>query len=212
MKREFVPLEFPPQIRWGVRRGASIAERPKGSNGKRLCGWCDHELPKYRRSWCSDECADNFARIWSWGALREYVIGRDVVCQRCGKDWAGWLHTRPMHFSRDPRDQTLCRLERAPWQVDHTLPVKDGGTDDPENLRLLCNDCHIAVGYEQRAARAKPANCRHEPAFPSELNGVMCLLADPDLVAHPRDFRCNFEAPHAWEHCGKVRHLPKLPP
>lgn len=137
-RKPWTPLDFPPQLRWGVRRGASIAERPKGTNGKRLCGWCDHDLPKYRRSWCSDQCAEKFQRVWSWGALREYIIGRDVVCQRCGSDWAGWLRTKPTGmYSRDPRDRNQCLLERAPWQVDHIFPVKDGGTDDPENLRLL---------------------------------------------------------------------------
>lgn len=207
-RKPWTPLDFPPQLRWGVRRGASIAERPKGTNGKRLCGWCDHDLPKYRRSWCSDQCAEKFQRVWSWGALREYIIGRDVVCQRCGSDWAGWLRTKPTGmYSRDPRDRNQCLLERAPWQVDHIFPVKDGGTDDPENLRLLCNGCHIAVGYEQRGARAKPRNCQNEPPFPGELAGVMCLLADPDLVCHPRDFRCYLEAPHRWEDCAKCYSL-----
>lgn len=199
--RPFVPLVFPPQIRWGVRRGAYIAERPSGRNGKRLCGWCDSELPKYRRSWCSNECAEKFTRVWSWGALRVYIIGRDRICQRCGQDWPGWLRRQ---------GRTICYLHRAPWQVDHIFPVKDGGTDDPENLRLLCNGCHIAVGYEQRAARAKPRDCRHEPTFPAAAIGVMCCLADPDLVMHGKDFRCPFESPHRWEHCGKVRDLPNL--
>ncbi len=27
-------------------------------------------------------------------------------------------------------------------QVHHILPVADGGTDDPENLRVLCETCH----------------------------------------------------------------------
>lgn len=26
--------------------------------------------------------------------------------------------------------------------VHHRIRVKDGGTDDPENLVLLCDDCH----------------------------------------------------------------------
>ena len=40
-----------------------------------------------------------------------------------------------------------------PWNVDHIIPVKQGGTDDPDNLRLLCISCHNAVGYEQRDAQ-----------------------------------------------------------
>lgn len=39
------------------------------------------------------------------------------------------------------------------WEVDHIVPVKDGGTDDPTNLRTLCHDCHVVAGIEQRRAR-----------------------------------------------------------
>jgi hypothetical protein len=48
--------------------------------------------------------------------------------------------------------ETCCDLEPW-WEVDHVIPVKDGGTDNPANLRLVCHDCHVAIGYEQRAAR-----------------------------------------------------------
>lgn len=40
------------------------------------------------------------------------------------------------------------------WEVDHIKPIKDGGTDHPENLRLACSPCHLLAGKEQRAARA----------------------------------------------------------
>lgn len=223
----WTPLEFPPQIRWGVRRGASIAERPKGPNGKRLCGWCDNQLPKYRRSWCSDACAGKFMRVWSWGALRTYIIGRDRTCRRCGSDHPGWETTHPYEARDLDGTGKHCRLERAAWNVDHILPVQDGGTDDPANLRLLCKRCHIAVGYEQRDAQRAAVRAMQIRAleaggdfvaamkvrrFPPELAGVMVLLEDHDLVQHPRDFRCPFEAPHKAEYCRKVRHLPKLPP
>lgn len=98
-------------------------------------------------------------------------------------------------------------LQKTAWNVDHILPVLDGGTDDPANLRLLCKRCHIAVGYEQRAARRKPRDCRHEPPFPPQLVGVMCLLSDPELVAHAADRFCSNETPHYWNVCPKVKSL-----
>lgn len=129
MSRRFVALDFPEWLTWGQRSGASIDRSgwPRGPSGRPLCGWCKAELPKRRSSWCSNACSNAFGRVWSWGAVAGYVMQRDGTCQRCGSD---------------------RRLE-----VDHILPVVDGGTDDPENLRLLCHGCHVAVGYEQREAR-----------------------------------------------------------
>lgn len=31
------------------------------------------------------------------------------------------------------------------WEVDHIIPVANGGTDHPANLRLLCRACHLDV-------------------------------------------------------------------
>jgi 5-methylcytosine-specific restriction endonuclease McrA len=158
----FVALEFPPWIRWGQRRGASVdhvalrvafpdarhyercgteirfgVECPKYrlAGGPWRCGWCGTACPGRRTSWCSDACAAKFYRVWSWGAVSAYVAHRDGYrCQRCPRVFNPELHYRE-------------------YQCDHIVPVKDGGTDDPSNLRTLCPECHIAVGYEQRRAR-----------------------------------------------------------
>ena len=142
MSEPFVPLDFPSWIEWGQRAGANVPQRPRGPNGKRLCGWCDTECSGRRTRWCSDECSAKYGRVWSWGAVSRYVRKRDrETCQRCGT-------TDP------PRPKQKGWGARVtPWDVDHVVPVVDGGTDDPANLRLLCIDCHRIVGYEQRAAR-----------------------------------------------------------
>ena len=55
-----------------------------------------------------------------WAATRKQVIVRDCSkCQACGKIVVG-------------KDA----------QVDHVIPKKRGGTDDLENLCLLCLTCH----------------------------------------------------------------------
>jgi hypothetical protein len=48
--------------------------------------------------------------------------------------------TRARVLYRDAYRCQLCR--RAAAEVDHIVPVIDGGTDDPANLRSLCHDCH----------------------------------------------------------------------
>ena len=37
-----------------------------------------------------------------------------------------------------------CSSSRLTGQLDihHIIPIEDGGTDDPENLILLCSNCH----------------------------------------------------------------------
>lgn len=157
----FEPLVFPAWMRWKRRGGAFIDasalavlhpdhrhyvrdERPADEyrpwrlvGSVRRCGWCARECPKRRRSWCSDSCSEKFYRVWSWEALAKYILERDgATCRRCGGTHAG-----PAHSNR-----------YTGWEVDHIVPVRNGGTDDPSNLRLLCHHCHVAVGYEQRAA------------------------------------------------------------
>lgn len=62
------------------------------------CGWCGEALPKRRRRWCSDECADVMWRMHSWGSARVVALKRDDHrCVRCGNspDWPeglAWLH------------------------------------------------------------------------------------------------------------------------
>ena len=37
----------------------------------------------------------------------------------------------------DPR-----RFGRTLWNADHVVPIAEGGSDDPSNLRVLCLNCH----------------------------------------------------------------------
>ena len=166
-RKPFVPLDFPPWLRWGKRKGAFIDNEalaaaypdhkrhvkvPDGdpTDGAfrfvlvgtvRRCGWCGNPCPGRRTAWCSPECADRFYRVWSWGQVAQYVFERDGGrCTRC-------CTTKPGKPKGNRYDA---------WDVDHIVPVRNGGTDDPANVRLLCADCHVAVGYEQRAAEKPP--------------------------------------------------------
>ena len=49
-----------------------------------------------------------------------------------------------MVFNRDDWRCVSCgRAGRL--ECDHVLPLQDGGTDDLENLRTPCRDCHITI-------------------------------------------------------------------
>lgn len=60
---------------------------------------------------------------------------------------AAWVRTRKRILDRDLH---LCQpcLERGrptpARTVDHITPKAEGGTDDPANLRAICDACHKA--------------------------------------------------------------------
>ena len=147
-------LVVPAWATWGQRAGLLLPRyRGLGPGGRRLCRWCDNECQPPRVVWCSQACVDAYTRVWSWEAIRSFVIQRDAAtCQRCGT-------TNPPVPTEKERELweggpvIKSRHRFDPWDVDHIVRVADDGTDDPANLRLLCAPCHISAGYEQRAER-----------------------------------------------------------
>ena len=62
---------------------------------------------------------------------------------------AGWKRLRRRVLDRDGWRCRKCgRAGRM--EVDHVVPVKAGGTDDLDNLRAICRDCHIARHKRKR--------------------------------------------------------------
>lgn len=81
-----------------------------------------------------------------WRRLRQTVIQRDGNrCSQCGAD--GHHH----------------RLD-----LDHIVPVSQGGTDTLANVRLLCRPCHTPK--TQAEARAGQAAKRARLQLPTELH------------------------------------------
>ena len=65
-----------------------------------------------------------------------------ATCRPRNGSTRAWRQTRAMVLYRDAYRCQLCN--RAAVEVDHIVPVLDGGTDDPANLRSLCHDCHVS--------------------------------------------------------------------
>lgn len=85
------------------------------------CHGCDKPLTGRQKLWCepNGECCRKYWAEHSWNMTRSYVLKRDKhTCLKCHKKGG--------------------RLE-----VDHILPIVEGGQEfDLNNLRTLCHDCH----------------------------------------------------------------------
>jgi 5-methylcytosine-specific restriction protein A len=72
---------------------------------------------------------------WEWEKLRKQIMDRDNgLCQPClrkGRVTAG-------------------------NEVDHIKPKAKGGTDDPENLQVICGPCHLDKSARELGRRRKP--------------------------------------------------------
>lgn len=75
----------------------------------------------------------------AWRRLRRLVLDRDG--RRC----------------RVPVEGTDRVCGAYATHVDHVVRRRDGGTDDPANLRAACRDCNLAREGRQRPRRSTPA-------------------------------------------------------
>lgn len=68
-----------------------------------------------------------------WQQLRWEILERDdFTCQYCGQ-----------------------RAPNVPLQVDHRIPVADGGTDDKTNLATVCWSCNQGKSYSEWTGRGR---------------------------------------------------------
>ena len=121
---------------------------------KRTCTWCGGAVKPPCRTWCRQQCVDEFMRRCDAGAAMRFVIRRDKgICQSCGRDtlkcervWRATRECEPSRWSPNPKSDYVILLgfSRGQWrEVDHVIPVVEGGgLLPPENLRLLCGVCH----------------------------------------------------------------------
>jgi 5-methylcytosine-specific restriction endonuclease McrA len=149
---------------------------PKGENGRTLCRWCGNEVPKGRRTFCSDECVHQHKLRSSASYLREQVLQRDqgicAVCKLdCGKvekvfrslvkkaglkrwKWPDTIIRNPDRYGAlDMFRQQFpwFRPHLSAWATDHILPVVEGGGEcGIENIRTLCLGCHNTASKELR--------------------------------------------------------------
>jgi 5-methylcytosine-specific restriction endonuclease McrA len=144
-------------------------------DGTRLCKWCGDKVPKPRRDWCSEACVKEFNLL---SMLDRLIYQRDGgKCRGCGLDfgklqridnayrgfcheWDGILRAldrpTPYYWYRGIWEQMGLADRRGHlWEIDHIRPMSLGGLTHPDNLRLLCIECHKAETKKLAGVLAK---------------------------------------------------------
>ena len=133
---------------------------PRGEAGRLLCRWCSVEVPKGRRTFCSDWCVHEWRLRTDPGYLREKVLERDRgICAGCGIDCLhAELQLRRLRGASRLKASLAWGLRpgtrKSLWDADHIVPVVEGGGEcDLANIRTLCLKCHRTATAELRKRR-----------------------------------------------------------
>ena len=134
------------------------SDAPRGT-----CRWCGETIlygpgskqgqVDRRRRW-HPQCVDEY-NATDPRELRRRVRTRDRgVCRACGLDTLA-LKRKVKGRGRAAKLRALgFPLRRSLWELDHIVPLIDGGTHDTSNLQTLCVPCHRKKSGEENSARA----------------------------------------------------------
>lgn len=138
----------------------------RGPDGRPRCRWCWGSCPKGRRTFCGDECVEEYRGLVDWNFVRRQVRKRDQgICAICDTDTV-WLQSAMRAMRKEMSQEDCGHLMRAlgfrtfnfhgqPYEVDHIKPRADGGDNQLANLRTLCCPCHKRVTAEFARVRAE---------------------------------------------------------
>ena len=111
-------------------------------------GWCrgcgGGPLPSARRRWCDDpQCRRlYYGRLYTnvhW--QKRHVVVRDgPVCYICGA-----------RFESPLVDGGPVYPEPHMLELEHVVPLSQGGTEAPDNLRVACAPCHRIKSAAERS-------------------------------------------------------------
>lgn len=112
-------------------------QRYKVEFKKGFCAWCKKPLSGRRRTWCSNECLEEFYLRVDWKTASANAIKKaNNKCSLCKIDvWE--LYTAMCKVPKYKHKYNVHSFE-----VDHIVPVCEGGDNEPDNLRVLCVFCH----------------------------------------------------------------------
>lgn len=169
---------------------ANPSGKLRGPNGRRLCRWCGTEVTPPRRTFCGDECVDEWSIRNSSAYARSKIWERDRgVCALCGIDTVKQVVELRAEFGfnyhseRPPEGQRkafYARLQslhipqtrwwnggyQGCWDMDHATPVAEGGGScGLDNLRTLCLRCHWQQTRRLRQRRSRRKRVKSHEIF-----------------------------------------------
>ena len=163
-----------------------FSDAPRGT-----CRWCGGAIlhasgPKQgrvdaRRRWHPD-CVAQY-NLTDPRELRRLVRKRDrEVCRACGLDTGG-LRREVRGRGRAKRLRELgFQPRRSLWELDHVVPLIEGGSHDPANLQTLCVPCHRKKSAHETRERAR-ARAVDEPQQEQSTDATLeTLLARADAA------------------------------
>lgn len=122
--------------------GGEISSYPKWyyeskarASKKKICHYCGKDLPKGKRSYCSEECKRHWQCWAGICSLRTNSIRREIhkkfefACTECGEVFSQTF-------------ESGVEVPRFYGEVHHIIPLHEGGLDVFDNLTLLCTECH----------------------------------------------------------------------
>ena len=140
-------------MRSGVSRFPARKLRPDGTYGCRGCGG---DIPRGRRTWCSQACKERHDPYW---VKIEVAARQRGICDRCGLQLRmPWRAFKRMTSA--PLWMTFKELMRRlpTGEYHHVVPHCEGGAGTADNIQLLCRDCHKAVTAEWRKRKVQHAS------------------------------------------------------
>ena len=170
------------------RPAIRYSEAPRGT-----CRWCGtaivHESgphrgePNRRRRW-HPACVDEYNQSDPREARRQIRKRDRGICAQCGCDTQA-LKREVRGRGRAARLRALgFRVRGSLWDLDHVVPLIDGGTHNPENLQTLCNPCHRKKTADEARRRAERRNEDTEKEVLEQVDRVLArserILADLD--------------------------------
>lgn len=147
------------------RKGTYSTVQKRGSNGERLCFWCEKPVPPPKRSFCTQACVHEWRLRTDSGYVRQCLVIRDkeicvlckVDCNHLQKKLILLFQTNKDEFLKESRGLKIeSRLYKTLWDADHITAVCEGGGESGlDNFRTLCLWCHRQQTNLLLARRAK---------------------------------------------------------
>ena len=110
-------------------------------DNKRLCRYCGKQLPATRKHLCSEMCE----MYYRWAILDSKINSLRRAMHRYYKFECCSCPSHLSYFT-----PSGIELPVHIGEIDHVVPLKDGGDDTISNIQLLCDKCHNEKTEEQR--------------------------------------------------------------